>query len=410
MGEVTVVPSGKKTRFNSPMEMLLEGTYIKAREEIISRAVGGGSVGGRTIGIRKLSCPLKPLGQFPDPLPEEQNPSALFKRGWLRKGGGAFLLAPSGVGKSVLVMQAAISWELGKPLFGIEPVRPMSIAVIQAEDDQTEISFFRNSVTHGLVDEFGFDEKVIRDALGYDDVTTTRVFFHKAVGMCGMDFIEEVAALLREYPTVNLVIVNPFQSYFGGDANQNSALSEFFRRGLDVVIKDHEDEGKDRAAIMFVHHTNKPPGAKERDGWGVDQFAAYIGAGGAEIVNWARAIVSIMPTRVPGLFRMVAGKRGQRLGWVDVNSKPVYSKLAKHADEGRVYWRHGTEEDEQELREASVGKGGAVGGDGSGGRPPVRARVGSVLSAVSAVYAEPGMSGLVNDNYNYPLTTTTFTH
>ena len=38
-------------------------------------------------------------------------------------------------------------------------------------------------------------------------------------------------------------------------------------------------------------------------------------AGGAEIVNWARAILSLMPTKIPGMFRLCAGKRGQRLGW-----------------------------------------------------------------------------------------------
>lgn len=71
----------------------------------------------------------------------------LFKRGWLRKGGGAFIVAPSGVGKSVFTVQAAICWSLGKAAFGVEPVRPLKIAVIQAEDDREEVGYFRNCVT-----------------------------------------------------------------------------------------------------------------------------------------------------------------------------------------------------------------------------------------------------------------------
>ena len=298
---------------------------------------------------RRLSSPLVPLGQFPDPKPEEENPAALFKRGWLRKGGGAFIVAPSGVGKSVFTVQAAICWSLGKAAFGVEPVRPLKIAVIQAEDDREEVGYFRNCVTRGLVDEFGFSEADIRFALGWDDPATARVFFHKAVGKCGQAFVEEVGALLDERPDIDLVIVNPFQSYFGGDVNKNNELSAFFRMWLDPEIKDPGDGGNDRAAVMFMHHTNKPPNVKEREGWGVDMFAAYIGAGGAEIVNWARAILSLMPAKIPGMFRLCAGKRGQRLGWEDVSGKTSYCKVLKHAENGNVYWREGTPEDEREL-------------------------------------------------------------
>jgi hypothetical protein len=63
------------------------------------------------------------------------------------------------------------------------------------------------------------------------------VFFHKAVGKCGQAFVEEVGALLDERPDIDLVIVNPFQSYFGGDVNKNNELSAFFRMWLDPEIK-----------------------------------------------------------------------------------------------------------------------------------------------------------------------------
>ena len=338
------------------------------------------------------------LGAFPKPLPEKDNPRALFRNGWLRKGGGAFLIAPAGVGKSVLTIQCAISWALGRECFGIQPVRDLFILIIQAEDDCDEVAEFRDSVSGGLIGEYGFSREDIDLALGADGRGFGRVKMIKGVGLTGQEFVDEVGAILDDMPQVDLIMVNPFQSYFGGDCSKNVELSRFFRSWLDREIKDPGDEGKDRAAVMFVHHTNKPPSKDdERIGWGVDMFASYIGAGGAEIVNWARAILSLMPTKVYGLFRLCAGKRGQKLGWTDAIGNKVHTKMIKYAEDGRVYWRPTDEEDMAKLAlEEGPKKGarGAVGGDGSGGVPPAKARtsVVSVLTVVSYVSAHPGLS------------------
>ncbi len=374
---------------SSPLERLLKNGYLS--EKVAQTCAD--AVGKVYRPARRPSREPVALGKFPEPVREEENPAALFRRGWLRKGGGAFVVAPSGVGKSVFTLQAAVCWAMGRPAFGVAPVRPLKILVIQSEDDREEIAQFRNSVRRGLADEFGFDEGEIHFVLGTDDAATARVLFHQAVGLWGESFVEEVGALLDAYPDVDLVIVNPFQAYFGGDCAKNAELSQFFRSWLDREIKDPGDEGKDRAAVMFVHHTNKPPNDRDlREGWGTDMFAAYIGAGGAEIVNWARAILSIMPTKVPGVYRLVAGKRGQRLGWTDAEGRPVYSRLIKHAENGRIYWREGTPEDEAAVAGCCGGKRGAVGGDGSGGVPPVREPKFDPLFAVKAVFNAPGKS------------------
>ena len=81
--------------YRNPLEMAVAGGYLTPqRAGEIAAAVSPAYPAKR-----RLSRPLVPLGQFPDPRPEEENPAALFKRGWLRKGGGAFIVAPSGVGK-----------------------------------------------------------------------------------------------------------------------------------------------------------------------------------------------------------------------------------------------------------------------------------------------------------------------
>ena len=105
------------------------------------------------------------LADLPDPVPEIENPAALFRNGWLRKGGGAFLVSTSGSGKSVFAIQAALLWSIGKVAFGIEPVRPLRVAIIQAEDDNEEMADFRNQITDGLI-EAGVDREAIRAAWG----------------------------------------------------------------------------------------------------------------------------------------------------------------------------------------------------------------------------------------------------
>jgi len=366
--------------FNSPLELLLKGGYLTQQDAGECQAAADRVAPPK----RKLSGKLIPLGQFPDPIPEDQNPAALFRNGWLRKGGGAFLIAPSGVGKSVLTVQAAICWALGKPFFGICPVRPLKIVVIQAEDDREEVAEFRNSVRHGLTTDFDFNDYDIRIALGMEDPATARVFFYKAVGKVGDAFVEELDILLEMNPDVDLVIVNPFQSYFGGDCGRNVELSRFFRTQLDPVIKDADDLGRDRAGIMFIHHTNKPPNDKDlRAEWGNDEFAQYIGAGGAEIVNWARVILSLMPSGVPGVFRYICGKRWQRLDWVGLDGKPCKQKLIRHAENGCIFWRDATDDDAKAVEEVMK-------------KPSHKASVnespGDIMQYVSYVDSHPGLS------------------
>ena len=366
--------------FNSPLELLLKGGYLTQQDAGECQAAADRVAPPK----RKLSGKLIPLGQFPDPIPEDQNPAALFRNGWLRKGGGAFLIAPSGVGKSVLTVQAAICWALGKPFFGICPVRPLKIVVIQAEDDREEVAEFRNSVRHGLTTDFNFNDYDIQIALGMEDPSTARVLFYKAVGKVGDAFVEELDILLETHPDVDLVIVNPFQSYFGGDCGRNAELSRFFRTKLDPVIKDAEDLGRDRAGILFIHHTNKPPNDKDlRAEWGNDEFAQYIGAGGAEIVNWARVILSLMPSGVPGVFRYICGKRWQRLDWVGLDGKPCKQKLIRHAENGCIFWRDATDDDAKAVEEVMK-------------KPSHKASVnespGDIMQYVSYVDSHPGLS------------------
>lgn len=283
------------------------------------------------------------LADLTPPLPEKDNPAALFRNGWLRKGGGAFLVSTSGTGKSVWTVQAALLWAQGLPAFGIVPVRPLKIGIVQAEDDDEEMVNFRNNITDGLVEQAGLDR-------GQVEAARTNVLLFDAVGKFGVDFIEYVGKILEEHPELDLLIINPLQSFFGGDISRNAELSGFLRGGLDLLIKPN------KVGVLFIHHTNKPPNAKERTGWGADAFASYIGAGGAEIVNWARAVLALMPCENDsGLFRLTAAKRGQRLGWKDAAGVRTDVRFIAHS-KNRIFWRDATPEESATAQASAGGK------------------------------------------------------
>jgi RecA-family ATPase len=57
---------------------------------------------------------------------------------WLERGTFATMIGSSGVGKSVASMQSAIEAAAGKPVFGIPPVRPLRVMVVQSEDSKND--------------------------------------------------------------------------------------------------------------------------------------------------------------------------------------------------------------------------------------------------------------------------------
>src|SRR6266446_7331017 len=66
---------------------------------------------------------------------ESQN---LLGHRWLERGTFATLIGSSGIGKSVAAMQIAIQAAAGLPVFGIKPVRPLRVLVVQAEDSRND--------------------------------------------------------------------------------------------------------------------------------------------------------------------------------------------------------------------------------------------------------------------------------
>lgn len=265
-------------------------------------------------------------GVTPDELgpikPEEERPDALFKNGWLRKGGCAMLVAETGKGKSVLSLQMAYCWACGKAAFGIEPIRKLKIAVFQTEDDEDEMRLFRDNIKKGLKKFHKWSDDDLKTANG-------NIKLFGTAGLVGEKFIEHLRSKLFG-KGFDLVILNPLQGVYGGDLIQNSELSLFLRDKLDGVIKAEST----KCGVLIVHHTNKPPLNPQQK-----RIDAYMGAGGAELANWIRAML-ILDEQNDGSFMLVAPKRGPRLGWTQKKANlPAIKILQSYKEHNLIFWR-----------------------------------------------------------------------
>jgi len=285
----------------------------------------------RELSDRTISAASSKLADLANPIPEDEDPDCLFRGRFLNKGGVMFLISIAGSGKSVITMQLAYAWAMGRPTFGITPVRKLKIGIFQTEDDDHDLAEFRASMREGYERFHGWTKADWQEA-------EQSIFFHPTGGKTGKEFI----ALMREVQSVehhDIIIINPLQGVTGFDIAQNVNLSEFLRHDVDSVIKQNPDT---KCGLIIVHHTNKPPSPRDRSGFGRDQYAEYVGAGGAEIPNTTRAVLTIMPGPEPGQYYLTAAKRGERLDWPAIpkvnTSKPT--RIIRHStkEEGLMFW------------------------------------------------------------------------
>ena len=279
------------------------------------------------------------LADVAEPPPEDENPRVILKNGYLRKGQGLMIVSTSGAGKSVMSIQLALFWAMGKPIWGMIPNRPLKVGIIQSEDDAEELVFFRRNMRGGLKAGYGWTDEELDAAMG-------RVMFEQLIGVTGDRFTDRLKEIQRKQ-CYDVVIVNPLFSFFGGDLSNNQDDSHFFRDCIDPIIKNPVYG----CAIVFVHHAKKPPGSGERKGWGTDAFAQYIGAGGTDVAGWTRAQLVLMPIDEHyGWYYLIAAKRGGKLGWKDENGKST-NELVIAYGENHVYWRTpGPEEIPEDIK------------------------------------------------------------
>jgi hypothetical protein len=282
---------------------------------------------------------VQTYGQLFKYVPEEDETQLLGNR-WVCQGGQLLLVGQSGIGKSSLSVQAAMTWALGMPFFGINPKKQIRSLFIQAENDIGDMA----EIVQGVMRHVYDSAKINKDVAG--KLLTENIHFARVTAHVGDDFPKVVGRLLDRYGEKDLVFVDPLLSYVGGDISRQEVMSRFLRQLCNPIAFER------RFAWVFSHHTGKPQSdSKARQHWNANDYA-YIGMGSSELTNWARAIAVLQTTKHDGIFKLLLAKRGKRANVIDKNGQPETAIVLKHADKG-LHWEPTDlpgEEDEQPAK------------------------------------------------------------
>ncbi len=238
-------------------------------------------------------------------------------------------VGPSGIGKSSASVQQDILWALGRPAFGIQPARPLKIITVQAENDDGDLAEMARGVMHGL----GLSDHE-RSNVHKNTLYITERF------RIGDKFISLLGEILANRP-VDLLRIDPLQSFLGGDVSMVDVVTSFVQAGLNPLLQQYN------FGCIICHHTPKTH-RRDTTAWKASDWQ-YAGAGSAVLTNWARAIMVVDPCEGdPGLFRFIAAKRGGRIGWTDKHGAAANIRHFKHAREsGVIFWEGATDDEIQ---------------------------------------------------------------
>jgi hypothetical protein len=226
-------------------------------------------------------------------IPPEGDTSILLGDRYLNRGDGMVFSGSSGMGKSSQVRQMMTCWAVGRDFHGMKCNGPLKSLEIQAEDSEGDIGESATSLFHcmKLTPE---EKKLVNERVL---IVTERV-------RRGSRFIEELRQLVAKHKP-DLVWINPLQAFMDGDITESRDLGDFLRAGLNSLNEPPT------FGYVIVHHTVKPPKEKTDIPWAERMYQM---AGGAELINWARAIISLVPGNEPGEFNLILAKRGTRAG------------------------------------------------------------------------------------------------
>ncbi len=236
--------------------------------------------------------PLLSLADFK--VPKRNDRSVLLGNRYLNRGDGAVLSGTSGMGKSSMTIQMATLFALGRAAFDIPCNGPLTSLIVQAEDSEGDIGEMWVSIMHSL--KLGPKEiKQVRE----------RVVIQNERSLRGDRFMNSLRKTVAKVKP-DIVWINPLQAFMDGDVTDSKDLGRFLREGLNGI-------NPGLFGYILVHHTTKPATGKDKTErlW---HEVMYDMAGGAEIINWARAILSLRAAPKEGEFNLVLAKRGRRAG------------------------------------------------------------------------------------------------
>ena len=241
---------------------------------------------------------------------EDKSDNLLGNR-FLTREGSWLVVAQSGVGKSVLAMQMGISFSLGRDLWGLKPVKPLRIAMIQAENNKLDLVEPLHSICENL-ELSAADRKILNENFS--------VFPNSSE--CGKNFgrlLERVAKTKKP----DIVIIDPLLSYIGGDISKQETCSAFLRNTVHPIIQRYQ------LGLIIMHHTGKPRSKDEEQS---GNALSYAGTGSSELTNYVRATSTIFQNKDDGkVFDFVYSKRGKR-----AECEPVV--YLRQGENGNIFW------------------------------------------------------------------------
>lgn len=253
----------------------------------------------------------------------------------LCRGGAMLMVGPSGVGKSTMSMHQDLCWAVGREAFGIKPARPLRILTIQAENDDGDLNEMSKGVCIGL----GFNAEEWRMA-------TVNLYYVTEIARSGQPFLDMLDRLLSEH-ACDIVRIDPLFAFYGAKIEDSEKLSVFLRGGINPILHKHN------VGLILAHHTTKTNN-RDTSGWTHTDYS-YAGAGGAELTNWARAMLVLDATHTPGTFKLIAAKRGARIGWRNSSGEREFIRFYRHSrQDGVICWENG---DEKEVERDAIKKG-----------------------------------------------------
>lgn len=245
------------------------------------------------------------------------------ERRWLCKGYALQIVGFAGTGKSTMCMQMCTHWALGLNLFGLQPVRPLKMLLINSENDFGDMS----EMYAGSTRDFTMGEKArLKEQLFIVRNTKAR----------GAAFVEALERYIKQY-TPDCVVVDPLLAFVDFEIADQKETTAFLR-GLILPLLQRTG-----VALVYYHHTNKPTAGLDLDSM-MPQQLAYLGAGCAEWVNFARDSGFLFRTKAEegeeqATFRFGFSKRQTRSGLRNSEGKFVpYVKLAHSTQPGTLRW------------------------------------------------------------------------
>ena len=259
---------------------------------------------------------------------EDADPTQLLGQRWICRGGSALWVGSSGLGKSVMCLQAAITWACGRDLFGISPHgKRLKSLIVQAENDEGDVAEALQGILRAL--------DLSDEELGWVKVNLVIV---RDCTSTGERFVDRMRRLAEKHKP-DLAWVDPLLAFIGGDLSSQETAGGFLRNLLNPLALSAN------FAWMLVHHTPKPT----RDGSGYQGHdKAYSGFGSSELTNWARSVLTLSSCgqNEEGnyTYKLEVTKRGKRSGLRPgvtasdlIASKTQPAVHLKHADKGMAW-------------------------------------------------------------------------